>query len=112
MVVESFTGIVLKGKRCGRVLGYPTINIQAMPVPGIYAARVKIDDGEHMAAAFADPSRGLLEAHLLDYSGDLYGREVTVVLHEKLRDSKRFEDETALRSAIAQDVVAVRSYFK
>ena len=60
---------------------------------------------------FADPARGVLEAHLLDFSDDLYGMEITVELHKKLREAADFESDAELRNAIAQDIASVREYF-
>jgi riboflavin kinase/FMN adenylyltransferase len=109
-----YEGIVQEGKRRGRALGYPTINIPlADPsLSGVYAARVTIaGEAPYPAAVFADPSRGVLEAYLLDFSDELYGTAVTIELHKKLRESKTFSDDETLRAAIAEDVQAVREYF-
>lgn len=107
-------GIVQHGAGKGRLLGYPTANIPATaPAPsGIYAARVRIGaDAPYRAAAFGDPARGILEAHLLDFDDDLYGLEIEVELLRKLRENRAFESEASLRQAIAEDVSAVREYF-
>ncbi|HUP81639.1 MAG TPA: riboflavin kinase, partial [Pirellula sp.] len=61
--------------------------------------------------AFADPRRSLLEAHLLDVSGDFYGKTAQIDLYSKLRDNKLFESDELLKSAIASDVAGVRAYF-
>jgi riboflavin kinase/FMN adenylyltransferase len=116
--MQEFTGIVQEGKHRGRELGFPTINIPLpyKEVSGIYAAKVYTavytKTAGHFAAVFADPSRGVLEAHLLDFSGDLYGAEVRIELHEKLRESAAYGSDEALRAAIAADVAKVREYFK
>jgi riboflavin kinase/FMN adenylyltransferase len=115
--MQTFTGIVIEGKQRGRELGFPTINIPLADasVSGIYAAKVhtaiRTKSEPYAAAAFADPARGTLEAHLLDFSGDLYGAAVCIELHKKLRDSVRYESDVALRQAIAEDVTAVRECF-
>ncbi|HVU75291.1 MAG TPA: riboflavin kinase [Candidatus Paceibacterota bacterium] len=112
--MQSFSGFVERGKQRGRVLGFPTINIalEDKTVSGIYAANVYADVSTFRAAAFADPSRSVLEAHLLDFSGDLYGKEVRIELVEKLRESAAYESDCALKQAIAGDVAKVREYFK
>ncbi len=109
----AYTGIVVEGKRRGAALGYPTANIAHADsdANGIYAAIVFVDGKEHHAAVFADPARGLLEAHLLDFFGDLYGKEMTVELKKKIRDSEVFTSDEALKRAIAEDVLSVRQYF-
>lgn len=78
---------------------------------GIFAAKVFVDGKEYSAAAYADPSRKILEAHLLDFSGDLYGKEIEIELFEKIRDAEPFSDETSLQAAIAADVAKIREYF-
>ena len=107
-------GTIIRGNRYGTTLGYPTANIKTVEAieGGIYAARAHIDGETHFAAVFVDSTRHLLEAHLLDFSRDIYGSELRVVLEKKLRDSKRFEDEEDLKVAIAKDISDIRSYFK
>jgi riboflavin kinase/FMN adenylyltransferase len=115
--MQEFIGIVIEGKRRGRALGFPTVNIPLgdAAVSGIYAAKVCTDVSTSVhtffAAAFADPSRDVLEAHLLDFSGDLYGQEIRIELYEKLRESGTYASDEALQQAIAEDVAAVREYF-
>lgn len=103
-------GRVVAGDRRGTTLGYPTANI---PLPaglaGVYAGIVTVPDAEHAAALFADPARGILEAHLLDFSGDLYGSDIEIEVLEKIRDGAAFATDEELRRAIAADVVAVRA---
>ena len=91
--MKSIHGVVEKGKQFGKALGYPTANIQLTQQvdAGIYAARAEIEGDTHIAAVFIDPASNLLEAHLLDFSGDLYGKEVKIELAKKIRESKKFE---------------------
>ncbi|MEY4747261.1 MAG: hypothetical protein RLZZ416_310 [Candidatus Parcubacteria bacterium] len=109
-----FSGVVKKGAGRGKELGYPTINIvlKDSAVSGIYAALVKVGDEKYPAAAYADPKREILEAHILDFDEDLYGWNVAIELLEKQRESKRFSDDAALRRQIAADIAAVRAYFE
>lgn len=106
-------GVVEKGMGKGAVLGFPTANIHLSDpeVQGIYAATVEVDGKTYHAAAFADPVRELLEAHMLDFSGELYQKPITVTLVAKIRGTESFDDEASLRAAIAKDMSAVRSYF-
>lgn len=111
---QAFTGVVQEGEKRGARLGFPTANI-ALPdadISGIYAARVVADGRPHPAAVYADRRRKLLEAHLLDFSGNLYGKSISIELVEKLREGARFENEVALKAAIADDIARVREYFK
>ena len=112
--MSSYTGIVIKGKGRAGALGFPTANIALDDdsLLGIYAARVRVGDAEYIAAVFVDPKRKLLEAHLLDYSGELSGKSITVELCKKIREHEDFSNDTALRMAIAEDVKNVRDYFR
>src|SRR3989344_7945332 len=109
--MRLYTGIVIRGKGRATALGYPTVNIplEDLSVSGIYSARVKVGDVKYEAAVFADPKRKLLEAHLLDFSGELYGKKISIELCEKIRDSKKFGNDEALRLAIEEDIVKVRN---
>src|SRR6478672_277572 len=94
LLSRDFTikGVVQKGDQRGRALGYATANMALgdyqRPRYGIYAVRVTLDDdSEHPGVASLgvrptfDPPTELLEAHLLDFEGDLYGRKIAVALH-------------------------------
>ena len=107
-----YRGVVIEGSRRARELGYPTLNIKLedSTISGVFAARVVLDGALYKAAAFADPSRTLLEAHLLDFADDAYGKEITVELLEKIRDAHRFENDEMLKAAIASDVAHVRDH--
>ena len=111
--MHSFTGVVKEGSKRGAVLGFPTANI-AMNDPkitGIYVAELSDGSITYSAAAYVDTKRNILEAHLLDYFGSLYGRTVTITLLHKIRESSAFDDEEKLRAAIEKDVKKVREYF-
>lgn len=109
-------GTVVAGDARGGTLGFPTANLAVDPqllVPeyGIYAGAA----GEHRAAISigTNPHYGgterRVEAHLLDYSGDLYGRRLVVELWQRLRDERAFAGERELVEQIALDVEATRS---
>lgn len=109
------TGIVQEGSKRARALGYPTINIPLSDasVSGVFAARVSFLNGTtHAAAAFADPSRMILEAHLFDFSREMYGEEATIELVAKIRETQRFASDESLKTAIAEDVAAVKDALK
>jgi riboflavin kinase/FMN adenylyltransferase len=115
-------GRVEHGQRLGRLLGAPTANVALPPEVGVtfgtFAAIVETLDRSHRAVVHVGvrPSVGaggrpLLEAHLLDFEGDLYGREVVVHLAHKVADEIRVGSLDALARKIADDVAAVRRYF-
>jgi riboflavin kinase/FMN adenylyltransferase len=115
-------GRVEHGRRLGRLLGAPTANL-ALPREcrvtfGTFAAIVEALDRSHRAVVHVGvrPSAGaagrpLLEAHLLDFEGDLYGRELIVHLAHKVADEVCVGSLDALARKIADDVAAVRRYF-
>ena len=110
----SFTGRVIEGHHLGHTLGFPTANIvvtpgERVPAFGVYAAWVTLPDGTHRAAVtnlgvrptVEEAGALWVESYLLDFSGDLYGQELTVTLCHFLRPERRFPDVEALRQAIA-----------
>jgi riboflavin kinase/FMN adenylyltransferase len=115
----AIEGIVEHGDKRGRELGYPTANVQLgdyqRPRYGIYAVHATLDDGsEHPGVAslgvrptFA-PARELLETHLLDFDGDLYGREIEVALHAFIREERKFDSADALVAEMQNDDAAAR----
>ncbi len=107
----SITGEVVKGEHIGTTLGFPTANLQPtdeykqIPAPGVYAVRCKTHKG--MMNIGTRPTFGehpqTLEVHILDYKGDLYGKEITVEFIERLRDERRFENEEELKRQLEED---------
>ena len=109
-------GEVVSGDRRGRELGYPTANLvpdnaYATPGHGVYAC---LADERPAAVSVGvrptfDTGRGLLvEAYLLDFEGDLYGRELSLEFHERLRGERRFDSVEALVEQMASDVERTR----
>ena len=76
----NYKGTVQKGGEYGRRLGFPTANVPLddTDVSGIFAAQVTVDDKKYHAAVYADQRNKVLEVHLLDFEGDLYGKELTI----------------------------------
>ena len=115
----AIEGVVQPGDRRGRELGYPTANMELgdylRPRYGIYAVRMTLDDGsEHPGVASLgvrptfDPPKELLETHLLDFDGDLYGRKAEVALHAFIRDEKKFDDIDELVAEMRSDEAQAR----
>lgn len=111
----SVSGTIVHGEERGRALGYPTINVtppddKLLPRDGIYATWAIIGNERFRAASSLGvrPTFGggprKLEAHLLDFSGDLYGQRATIVFVERLRDEVKFESADDLARQIALDV--------
>jgi riboflavin kinase/FMN adenylyltransferase len=118
---HALVGTVLRGAGLGRKIGFPTANIsidqQQLPPDGVYAVEVVLDHKTFPAVAnlgirptvSSDPRR-LLEVHLFDFSGDLYGSELEVRFLDFLRPEKKFESLDALRESIARDATAAREF--
>src|SRR3954451_10475069 len=115
----AIEGVVQEGDKRGRDLGYPTANMvlgdYQRPRYGIYAVRATLPDGsEHPGVASLgvrptfDPPTELLEAHLLDFAGDLYGYKIEVALHAFIRDEKKFDDVGALVTHMRRDEAQAR----
>jgi riboflavin kinase/FMN adenylyltransferase len=115
----AIEGVVQRGDRRGRELGYPTANLALgdyqRPKYGIYAVRVTLEDGsEHPGVASLgvrptfDPPEELLEAHLFGFDGDLYGRKIEVALHAFIREERKFEGVEALIAEMRNDEAAAR----
>ena len=115
----AIEGVVQRGDARGRELGYPTANLNLgdyqRPRYGIYAVRVTLEDGtEHPGVASlgvrptVDPPQELLEAHLFDFDGDLYGQRIEVALHAFIRDERKFDSVDALVAEMRNDEAEAR----
>ncbi|MBI2015376.1 MAG: bifunctional riboflavin kinase/FAD synthetase [Candidatus Rokubacteria bacterium] len=112
-------GEVVHGAGRGRTLGFPTANLRMdlrLPLaPGVYACRARVGPAEYRAVVNAGvrPTFGetelAVEAHLLDFSGDLYGQRIQLTFLRRLREERRFPSVEALREQIAADVAAART---
>ncbi|MFM7047016.1 MAG: bifunctional riboflavin kinase/FAD synthetase [Actinomycetota bacterium] len=119
-------GAVVAGDQRGRTIGFPTANVQidasiCLPADGVYAATVTLADGSRHAAAVNLGRRptfheraehSLLEAHLLDYSGDLYGQRVRVAFRAFLRGERKFSGIEELKSQLVVDIDHARTALK
>jgi len=115
-------GRVSHGDERGRTIGFPTLNLplrrRAVSLRGVFAVRVAgLADGPLPAVANLGvrPTVGgsypLLEVHVLDFDGQVYGRQVQVEFVQQLRDERRFDSLAALRAQIDLDVRAARAVF-
>ena len=112
-------GVVEKGDQRGRELGYPTANVAVpadilLPAPGIYAGWYGAEHGAAISVGrrptFCDrESPVVLEAYVLDFSGDLYGQAARVSFVSRLRDEERYDSVEELVGQMALDVEATRA---
>lgn len=122
-----FAGTVVHGDARGRLLGFPTANLELdadseFPPDGVWVARVDVPGwvGPIALSRMAALSVGTnptfdgtdlrVEAHLLDFEGDLYGRRMSVRVMDYLRGTTRFDSQDALVRQITDDVSAVRRW--
>jgi riboflavin kinase/FMN adenylyltransferase len=124
----GIAGDVVRGQQLGRDLGFPTCNVQlnrqTLPLHGVYACQTRIEtaDGERFdwpgaanigyRPTVSRRREAVLEVHLLDYRGDLYGAHMTVFFTRKVRDEEKFDSLDALKNQIARDVEQVRAVFR
>ena len=113
--MTKLTGRVIQGNRLGRTIGFPTANIEIAchysSTNGVYAARVRLDDGREFQAmanlghrpTVTDCGALWLEANLFDFDEEIYGRTIEVNLVQKIRDERRFENIEALRQQLTKD---------
>ena len=117
--------IVTPGKRLGRTLGFPTVNLHFQPgviVPayGVYAAKVYLEDGSEQIAAVNVGVRPTVEAvrepnveaFLLDFDGDLYGQRVRVEFYHRIRGERKFPNVETLTQEVLQNAEETRAYFR
>ncbi len=115
----SIGGHVVHGQQLGRKLGYPTANLRlgsrVSPVQGIFAVRVHGVSDQPMPAVASlglrptvDGTEPLLEAHLFDFDGDLYGKKIQVEFVEKLRDEEKFDSLDTMVQQIHRDAARAR----
>lgn len=106
-------GTVERGTRMAQRVGFPTVNIPFTEpgISGTYAGKVLVDENEYRSAVYANEKRHVLEAHLLDFSGDLYGKEITVTLLKRLVEAKEFRGKQDEKSFIEWVVAEVQKYF-
>jgi len=116
----SIDGHVVRGQQLGRKLGYPTANLRlgsrVAPVGGVFAVRVLGVETRPMPAVASlgvrptvNGKEPLLEAHLFDFDGDLYGKRIEVEFVQKLRDEEKFDSLDAMVQQIDRDARAARS---
>jgi riboflavin kinase/FMN adenylyltransferase len=117
----TVAGAVVHGRHLGRELGFPTANVDhdirmVLPASGVYAAEVAMPDGTLRIAVVNVGTRPTvsngndisLEAHIPDFRGDLYGKDVSVRFIRRIRDERKFGSADELRGAIRADIEALR----
>lgn len=114
----SMSGTVIHGEKLGRTIGFPTANIRirrtVSPLRGVFAVEVEcIGYGVTNVGTrpTVDGKGFLIETHLLDFDGDLYGQHINIRWLKKLRSEQKFDSLDALKAQISRDIDAARAYF-
>ena len=119
----TISGKVVYGQQLGTRLEVPTANIRLHRIKtalsGVYAVRAQCDGADYAAVAnvgvrptVAKQLTAILEVHVLNYSGNLYGKNMRVVFQKKIRDEQTFPTLNALKQAIADDIKQAETFFK
>jgi len=121
----AVVGTVVPGDRRGRAIGFPTANLDVesdcLPADGVYAVLVLLNAGDRRFGGlcnvgrrptFGPGSARVIEVHLLDFDGDLYGERLEVVFEQRLRDERRFGGPDELAAQIRADRVAAEEVLR
>jgi riboflavin kinase / FMN adenylyltransferase len=108
-------GTVINGKNKGEGMGFPTINLEINDEnrddleSGVYAGKVFFNDVEKKVAIFIDLEKKILEAYILNFSGNLREKTVEVEIGEKIREVIKFENDEDLIKQIEKDVEKIKN---
>jgi len=118
-------GIVARGERVGRKIGYPTINLAAentlLPADGVYVTVIEITSfGKRFQCVtnigrrptVYEDFRTTIETYVLDFTADVYGEDIKLFFEERLREERTFPSMMALTEQIGKDIEATREYFR
>jgi len=118
-------GLVAKGDKVGRKIGYPTINLEPEnelhPADGVYVTQIHIQSFERRFDCVTNIGRRptvyedyatVIETFVLDFSANVYGERVRLFFFERLREERRFPSVTALSDQIGRDIEETRKYFE
>lgn len=122
--IAILSGRIVHGKGLGRTVGMPTANLetlegQILPSPGVYASRMVIKDhvydsvtnigGRPTVDSGEDTT---IETYIIDFAGDIYGKEVTLLIHQFLRQIQKFSSLEEVQKQVREDIQKAQSYFK
>lgn len=120
---HCLSGTVISGKHLGRTIGIPTANIPLPPTvlalpDGVYATEVEFDGTRRLAVTnigrcptVSEGAPLVVEPWILDFSGDLYGKEIRIFFYKMLRGEQKFPSLTALQEEIHRNAAETRAYF-
>jgi riboflavin kinase / FMN adenylyltransferase len=117
---KIFTGVVVKGNQLGRKIGYPTANLipgkdeELSLKKGVYAVRVEVNQNVYDGMAnigirpTLDQHELIIEAHLFNFTDDIYGKTITIFFHDYIREEQKFSNLDELKVQLAKDKITVR----
>jgi riboflavin kinase/FMN adenylyltransferase len=114
--MKIFRRKVKKGSKTGHTIGYPTINLNVGDFfchypPGVYKCEVILDNSSHIGALYFGPKLShkgnILEVHIINYNGHIYGQFVRLKVGKKIRGPKQFTDLSELKKQIGKDLEKV-----
>lgn len=118
--MNRFKGEVVRGKKRGKALGFPTANIVVSKKveEGIYVSKVYLGNKTYNALTFIGAAitfgdkKVQAESYILDFNQDIYGKEIEVEISKKIRGNEKFETIEELVKAMKKDEKEAREYFK
>jgi riboflavin kinase/FMN adenylyltransferase len=107
---KTFVGNVVHGQKKGRELGFPTANIEFSGEldEGVYSGWTIIDEKKYQAGIMHRNETNILEAHILDFSGEIYGKKIQIEIGKKIRELIKFKTNEELIMQIKKDVELIR----
>ena len=120
----NLTGSVKKGDQIGRTIGYPTANIQVpetyklIPGDGIYAVKVNVQEKDYYGMLYignrptVNGLNKVIEVNIFDFNQDIYDENIKIEFHQYIRGDKKLNGLEELKSALAEDEVACRTFFR
>ncbi len=118
---HSIEGVIEDGNHKGREFGFPTANLKLnknvlIPCSGVYAGSVEIDNTEYRCAinigtrpSVTNDTEVTVEAHIIGFDEDLYGKSITLILLDRLRDEKKFDSKEELIEQITSDIQSIKA---
>lgn len=111
----TLNGTVIHGKKLGRTIGFPTANIDISKTPlspGTYGFETSINGQKYYGIGAHLDGTITFEAHIFEFSDDLYEKHLNITLLIKIRDNKRFESFEKLKEQIESDKTTMLTYVK
>lgn len=108
-MTSIISGKVIRGKGKGKKIGFPTVNIKLSKKveSGVYSGIVRVAGQEYRSGIFVGLDKNNLEAYLIGFSGDLYGKTIEVDINKKIRDVEKIGSEDELKEKIEKDIKVI-----